>query len=124
MKALVVDDSMPIRRMLAGILQNNCGFKELSQAASGEEALEILGTETFDLVLLDWRMPTLSGIEVLKVMRGKGNETPVIMVTSEAGREQVLEAVSAGANSYIIKPLRAETIVTKVRAVMQKRSEE
>lgn len=116
--ALVVDDSDVIRRMLASILQERCGFEEITQAGDGAEAVDAVKGQDFDLILLDWNMPNMLGIDALKAIRGMGNKTPIIMVTSEKEGTRVVEAFDAGANNYIIKPFEPSSLADKVKQVL------
>lgn len=116
MKALVVDDSMTIRRIVIKAL-GMAGIAETTEAADGTEAITALGADKFDLVLMDWNMPKMSGIDALKTMRAKGDTTPVIMVTTEAEKSRVIEAIKSGANDYLIKPFTPDQLAAKVKSV-------
>lgn len=117
MKALVVDDSMTIRRIVVKSLAE-IGITDYVEAGDGEEALAATKAATFDVILLDWNMPKLTGIETVKVLRGQGNRTPVIMVTTEAEKSRVIEAIRAGVNDYLIKPFTAPQLADKIKAVL------
>ena len=117
MKALVVDDSMTIRRIVIKAL-GIVGISETAEAADGTEALEALKNGQFDVILLDWNMPKLSGIDTLRAIRESGNRTPVIMVTTEAEKSRVIEAIKTGANEYLIKPFAPDQLAEKVKGVM------
>ncbi len=117
MKALVVDDSLTIRRIVIKALQL-AGIVETAEAGDGSEALEMLKAQPFDLILLDWNMPKLTGIEALRALRAEGKRTPVIMVTTEAEKGRVLEAIKSGANDYLIKPFSPEQLAAKVKTVL------
>lgn len=117
MKALVVDDSMTIRRIVVKALAM-VGISDAAEAGDGTEAIEALKTAAFDVILMDWNMPKLSGIETLRRIRAGGNKTPVIMVTTEAEKSRVIEAIKAGANDYLIKPFSPDQLAAKVRAVI------
>jgi two-component system chemotaxis response regulator CheY len=116
-KALVVDDSRAMRSILAKILMQ-LGF-EVLQAGDGREAIGVLSSqpEPFQLVLSDWNMPEMDGLQLLKALRAnpKFSEVPVVMVTSETRVEQMMTALRAGANEYIMKPFTAEMIEDKLR---------
>jgi DNA-binding response OmpR family regulator len=116
----VVDDSKVGRRVLANILTEQCGFKDISQASNGFEAIKSLSCESFDLVLLDWNMPKMQGIEVLRRFRALGKKTPVIMVTSERERARVIEAIAAGANDYVMKPVKLDILVSRVQRTLDR----
>ncbi len=118
MKALVVDDSMTIRRIVIKAL-GIVGIEEVTEAGDGTEALKALeGGAEFDLILLDWNMPKMSGIDTLKALRGNGNKTPVIMVTTEAEKTRVIEAIKSGANDYLIKPFSPDQLAGKVKSAL------
>jgi len=118
MRVLIVDDFATMRRILKNILKQ-IGFKNISEADNGKTALKELKNEQFDLVLCDWNMPEMPGIELLKQVRSdeqlKG--IPFVMVTAEAKKENILEAVKAGVSSYIVKPFTAETINEKLKKI-------
>ncbi len=116
-KALVVDDSRAMRLILSKTLRD-LGF-DVSQAANGREALETMGREgaSFGLVLVDWNMPELSGLEVVRSLRAQPlfDQVPVMMVTTETEIEQMVRALEAGANEYIMKPFTREVVEDKLR---------
>ncbi len=114
MKALVVDDSMTIRRIIIKAL-GIVGINETVEAANGIEALEAAKDDDIGLVLLDWNMPKMNGMDALKALRAAGNKIPVIMVTTEAEKTRVIEAIKAGANDYLIKPFTPEQLAAKVK---------
>ncbi len=119
MKALVVDDSMVMRKILIGALAQ-AGITEVGQAGDGEDAVAQAAADSYGLVLMDWNMPKMLGIDALRAIRASGNKVPVIMVTTEAEKSRVLEALKAGATSYIVKPFEPATIVGKIKAVIEK----
>jgi two-component system chemotaxis response regulator CheY len=114
MKALVVDDSLTIRRIVVKAL-GMVGINETVEAADGTEAVAAAAAGPFDLILLDWNMPKMTGIDALRTIREGGNKTPVIMVTTEAEKSRVLEAIKTGANDYLIKPFSPEQLAAKVK---------
>ncbi len=117
MKALVVDDSMTIRRIVVKAL-SMVGIDDAVEAGDGAEALSLVAQQNFDIILLDWNMPNLSGIEALRAIRKAGKTTPVIMVTTEAEKSRVIEAIKTGANDYLIKPFAPDQLAAKVRTVL------
>lgn len=118
MKALVVDDSMTIRRIVIKALAM-VGVAEAAEAADGSEAVSAIESgQQFDVILMDWNMPRMSGIEALRAIRAKGVRTPVIMVTTEAEKSRVVEAIKTGANDYLIKPFAPDQLAAKVRNVL------
>ena len=115
MKVLVVDDFATMRRILRNILKQ-IGFTNISEADDGKTALKELKKEKYDLILCDWNMPEMQGIDLLNEIRSddelKG--TPFVMVTAKAQKNNIIQAVKAGVNSYIVKPFTAETINEKL----------
>lgn len=117
MKALVVDDSMTIRRIIVKSL-SMVGINEVVEAGDGQEAVAASKADQFGIILMDWNMPKMSGIDALKAIRASGSKTPVIMVTTEAEKSRVVEAIKSGANNYLIKPFSPEQLAEKVKLVM------
>jgi two-component system chemotaxis response regulator CheY len=116
---MVIDDSRIMRNIVKNIfttLKIPCTYLE---AGDGAEALKLLGAEKADLIFLDWNMPNLSGIEFLKKLRAmdQHKKTPVIMVTSEAARLNVVEAVKAGVTAYITKPINEKVFLDKISKI-------
>jgi len=119
MKVLVVDDFTTMRRIIKGVLKQ-LGFSNIIEAEDGSLALEELKKEEIGLIVSDWNMPNMSGLDLLKAVRGDENlkNTPFIMVTAEGQKENVVEAVKAGVSSYIIKPFTPETFGVKLKKVL------
>jgi two-component system chemotaxis response regulator CheY len=117
-KILTVDDMATMRRIVKSLL-NQLGYNNVDEAENGKEALSKLRQQKYDLVLLDWNMPEMDGITLLQEIRKDPNlkDIPVIMVTAEAKKENVLLAVQSGANNYIVKPFTAETLKEKMDKV-------
>jgi two-component system, chemotaxis family, chemotaxis protein CheY len=118
MNALIVDDSRPIRRIEADIMRG-LGF-ETVEACHGKDALERLQTgELPDVVLVDWNMPEMDGLEFIKAVRSDSRFTGlvILMVTTETETNQMLKALSAGADEYLMKPFQKEALVEKLRLV-------
>lgn len=120
MKILVVDDFSTMRRIIKNILRE-LGYNNTEEADDGSTALEKLKKGNFDLVVTDLNMPIMSGIELLKEMRKdvKLMKTPVLMVTAEAAKESVVEAVKAGVSNYIIKPFTAATLRERIDLIFR-----
>jgi two-component system chemotaxis response regulator CheY len=118
MSVLIVDDFATMRRILRNILKQ-IGFHDISEAEDGKTALTELKKKKCDLILCDWNMPEMSGLELLNTMKSddglKG--VPFVMVTAEAQKDNILEAIKAGVNSYVVKPFTAETIEVKLKKV-------
>lgn len=119
MKALVVDDSAVMRKVLIGAL-SQAGITDVVQAENGKQAVEATESDDIDLVLLDWNMPVMLGIDALKAIRANGKTMPILMVTTEAEKSRVIEALKEGANNYIIKPFQPPDIVAKIKDVLEK----
>ena len=119
MKALVVDDSATMRKIIGGALAKT-GEVSITEAANGEEAVAQAKANDFDIILMDWNMPRMLGIDALKDIRALGKKTPIIMVTTEAEKVRVIEALKAGANNYMIKPFAPEMLVQKVQETIAK----
>lgn len=121
MKILVVDDMSTMRRIVKNILKQ-LGFSNLDEAENGQEALTKLRADSFGFVVSDWNMPVMSGIEMLRAIRAdeKLKHVPVLMVTAEAQKENLIEAIQAGVNNYVVKPFTAETMQEKINKIFNK----
>ena len=122
-RILIVDDGASMRNIMKKILKQ-IGYRNFMEAEDGSEALNVLRKELVDLVVLDWNMPQMTGIELLKIMRGdqelKG--IPVLMVTAEAKKSNVLEAIHSGVNNYIVKPFTPGTMKEKIEHIFKVKS--
>ncbi len=121
MRILIVDDFSTMRRIVKNLL-NDLGFTNTAEAEDGNAALAALRASKFDFVVTDWNMPGMTGIELLREIRADGNlsKMPVLMVTAEAKREQIIEAAQAGVNGYIIKPFTAATLQEKLAKIFER----
>ena len=119
-KVLVVDDFATMRRIIKNVLKQ-MGFTNIVEAVDGSDALETLKEEGVGLIVSDWNMPNMSGLEFLKVVRGDDNykTIPFVMVTAEGMKENVIEAVKAGVSNYIVKPFTPETFSEKLKTVFK-----
>ena len=117
-KFLVVDDFSTMRRIVRNLLKE-LGFVYVQEAEDGVQALAKLRADTFDFVVSDWNMPNMTGIELLRAIRAdaKLKHLPVLMVTAEAKRENIIEAAQAGASGYVVKPFTAATLDEKLKKV-------
>lgn len=117
---LVVDDQQPMRKTLVYILRQ-LGYKNVDCAEDGDIAWNTINQRPVDLVLLDWNMPRLSGLELLQRIRASEAyaRIPVVMITAEANEEHVLGAVQAGVTDYIVKPFSPNTLAKKIRAALE-----
>jgi two-component system chemotaxis response regulator CheY len=116
MKILIVDDFSTMRRIIKNLLRD-LGFNNTQEADDGLTALPILQAGGIDFLITDWNMPGMQGIDLLKTVRADENLStlPVLMVTAETKREQIIEAAQAGVNGYIVKPFTAATLKEKNR---------
>jgi two-component system chemotaxis response regulator CheY len=117
-KFLTVDDFSTMRRIVRNILRQ-LGYNDIAEAEDGAVALEHLKQHKVDFVICDWNMPNMTGLELLKAVRADANlkDIPFLLVTAEALKENVVEAVKAGVNGYIVKPFTAETLKEKIDAI-------
>lgn len=120
MNVLVVDDAATMRRIVRSLLRE-LGLKNVREAEDGQMALEDLKRQKADLVVSDWSMPKMNGIELLRAIRQDEvlKDTPVLMVTAEAKKESIMEAVQAGVNNYIVKPFNAKTLEEKLSKIFK-----
>ena len=120
MKILTVDDFSTMRRIIKSMLRQ-LGYNNLVEAEDGAAALSLLQREKVDFVISDWNMPHMSGLDLLKAIRADENlkPLPVLLVTAEALKENVVEALKAGVNNYVIKPFTAETLKEKIDAIFK-----
>lgn len=122
MKILVVDDFSTMRRIVKNILRQ-LGCENIVEAEDGESAVSKLEAERIDFVISDWNMPKMSGLDLLKWVRSHDEfkDLPFLMVTAEAQKENVLEAVKAKVSNYIVKPFTAETLSEKIDKIFADR---
>lgn len=115
LKFLVVDDFSTMRRIIKNLLAD-LGYSNISEADDGKTALPMLQAGSYDFLITDWNMPGMPGIELLKAVRADAKlaKLPVLMVTAEAKREQIIEAAQAGVSGYVIKPFTAVTLKEKL----------
>ncbi len=121
MKVLVVDDFSTMRRIVKNLLRD-LGFTNISEADDGSTALPMLQGGDFDFVVTDWNMPGMQGIDLLKAIRADANlaHLPVLLITAEAKKEQIVMAAQAGVNGYIVKPFTAATLKTKLDKIFER----
>ena len=113
MKALVVDDSSTMRKIILRSLEA-VGVTGTAEAADGNPALSYFNENPVDIVLTDWNMPGKNGLELVKDIRAAGSQVPIIMLTTEAERQRVIDAVAAGVSDYLIKPFTPEALRDKL----------
>lgn len=121
MKILIVDDFPTMRRIIKNLLKD-LGFENVDEAEDGAMGLEKLRNGNFDFVVSDWNMPNMDGLEMLKAIRADANlsKLPVLMVTAEAKKENIIAAAQAGANGYVVKPFTAATLEEKLNKIFEK----
>lgn len=121
MKILVVDDFSTMRRIIKNLLKD-LGFANIQEADDGNTALPMLQQGDFDFVVTDWNMPGMQGIDLLRAIRAddKLKHLPVLMVTAEAKKEQIVAAAQAGVNGYVVKPFTAATLKEKLEKIFER----
>ena len=119
MKFLVVDDYSTMRRIVKNLL-HDLGYANVAEADDGKTALPLLQNGSFDFLITDWNMPGMPGLDLLKAVRSddKLKKLPVLMLTAEAKREQIVEAAQAGVSGYVIKPFTAVTLKEKIDKIL------
>ena len=117
---LIVDDFSAMRQIIRDLL-HELGFDNTAEADDGQTALPMLKTGKFDFLVTDWSMPDMDGLTLLKTVRADEQlaDLPVLMVTAEAKREQIVDAAEAGVNAYIVKPFTAETLKDKIDKIFR-----
>lgn len=120
MRFLVVDDSSTMRRIIINTL-NKLGHTECHEAANGREGVDRLASTPVDLVITDWNMPEMSGIDFIRAVRANEatRKLPVLMVTTNAAEDDIKEALRAGVNNYVVKPFTPDTIKDKIEAALR-----
>ena len=120
LKVLVVEDFATMRRIVKGVLKQ-LGFSDIIEAEDGDQALKQLHKENVGLIVSDWNMPNMTGLDLLKAVRAdeKLKDTPFLMVTAEGQRNHVIEAVTTGVSNYIVKPFTPETLSEKLKKVLK-----
>jgi two-component system, chemotaxis family, chemotaxis protein CheY len=120
MRILVVDDFSTMRRIIKNLL-NELGYANVSEADDGNTAWPLLQQGEFDFLITDWNMPGMAGLDLLKAVRAdaKLGKMPVLMLTAESKREQIVEAAQAGVNGYVIKPFTAVTLKEKIDKIIE-----
>lgn len=121
MKILVVDDFSTMRRIIKNLLRD-LGYNNTAEADDGKTALPVLQAGNFNFLVTDWNMPGMTGIELLKAVRADAKlvSLPVLMVTAESKRDQIIEAAQAGVNGYIVKPFTAATLKEKIDKIFER----
>ena len=122
LRFLVVDDFSTMRRMVRVVL-HELGYENVTEAEDGSSALPILKQGGIDFLVTDWNMPGMQGLDLLKAVRAdpKLANLPVLLVTAEAKRDQIVEAAQAGVNGYVLKPFTAQTLKAKIEKILATR---
>ena len=120
MRFLVIDDSLPMRRIMQNVLAR-LGHTDVVLAANGREALKRIDSEPIDFVITDWYMPEMNGLEFLRTLRAKEatRNVPIVVVTANASKNDVAQAVELGVNAYVLKPFTAEVLRDRIGAVCE-----
>ncbi len=121
MKILIVDDFSTMRRIIKNVLQE-LGFNNTEEADDGTTALPMLRSGSYDFLITDWNMPGMEGIDLVQAVRAdaKMGKMPILMVTAEAKKEQIVKAAEAGINGYIVKPFTPETLREKISKIFER----
>ncbi len=121
MKIITVDDSATMRRIIKNSLKA-IGYDEVIEAENGQVGLAKIQTERVDFVITDWSMPVMTGLEMVQVLRQTPatKTLPILMVTAVGQKEEIVQAIGAGVNGYIVKPFEAETLHAKMQQVLEK----
>lgn len=123
MKFLVIDDFSTMRRIICNLLKE-LGYAKFIEAENGHEALKKIKTESFDFIVSDWNMPVMDGLTMLKLIRSDTNSSissiPVLMVTAEAKKENIIAAAQAGASGYVVKPFTSAVLNEKIDKILDK----
>ena len=122
MKILIVDDSSTMRRIIGNVvMQLGIDKEDFDEAEDGVKAWAMLSKSQYDVILTDWNMPNMNGLDLVKKVRKEGNHqsTPIIMITTEGGKGEVITALKAGVNNYIVKPFNAEILKEKLDGVLK-----
>jgi len=119
MKILLVDDSKTMRNIQKSVL-SQLGYTNIEEACDGQDALSKVGAFQPDLILLDWNMPNMDGLSFIKAYRQANKTTPVMMVTTEAEKSRVIEAIKAGVNNYVVKPFTPDVLSQRIQETLSK----
>jgi two-component system chemotaxis response regulator CheY len=118
-KILIVDDFATMRKIIKKLL-GKIGYQDVHEAENGQVALEMLKSDNFNFILADWNMPEMNGLDLLKTIRKdeKYKDIPFVLVTSEASKNNIIAAIQAGANDYIVKPFNADALQETIKKIL------
>lgn len=117
MKILIVDDSSTMRRIIINTL-SRIGYTDVVEGENGKNGLEKLGQGGVEMIITDWNMPEMDGLEFVKTVRTQNPSIPILMVTTNAAKEDIVEALQAGVNNYVVKPFTPETLKEKIESLL------
>ncbi|MCA9300121.1 MAG: response regulator [Phycisphaerales bacterium] len=119
MRIMLIDDSKPMRNIQKSV-RSQLGYTEIEEACDGVDALSKIGAFNPDMVLVDWNMPNMDGLSFVKEFRKNNKTTPLIMVTTEAEKSRVIEAIKAGVNNYVVKPFTPDLLSQRISETLAK----
>ena len=119
MKVMLVDDSKTMRTIQRNILMQ-LGYKEIEEACDGQDALSKVAGFGPELLLVDWNMPNMDGITFVTTYRAQGGKSPIVMVTTEAEKTRVVEAIKAGVNNYVVKPFTPDSLSQRINETLSR----
>lgn len=119
MKVMLIDDSKTMRNIQRSVLRQ-LGIEQVEEACDGQDALSKVGAFQPDLILVDWNMPNMDGLSFIKAFRKQDKTTPLIMVTTEAEKSRVIEAIKAGVNNYLVKPFTPDLLSQRINETLAK----
>ncbi|MEM1331210.1 MAG: response regulator [Planctomycetota bacterium] len=119
MRIMLIDDSKTMRNIQKSVL-GQMGYTEIEEACDGQDALSKVGAFRPELILVDWNMPNMDGLSFVKAFRQQNKSTPMIMVTTEAEKSRVIDAIKAGVNNYVVKPFTPDLLQQRINETMAK----